>query len=139
MLPRRTPMYYNYDLNKKREKTDRTINTQSIQKYTFINRNSIHMRDRKKIVTCYPKQHIVVLSQLIRVKSWLSSPSDKSLTKKCHNIIYKRRLSVWICRPTKKRHTKSFKYHLLSNLKLFTSNPNSQVVTTRIIRMSREI
>ena len=130
MLPRLAPMYCNYSLNKRRWKTYRTISTKSIQKYTSINRNSMHMRDWKEIVTCYPKQHVVVLFQLTRFKSWFSSPSNRSSIKKCHNIINMKRLSAWICRSTDKRHTKSFRYYLLSNLKLFTLNPSSQNVTT---------
>ena len=55
MLSRLIPMYCNDGLNKKGWKRDRTISTKSIQKYTSINRNSMHMRDRKDIVTCYPK------------------------------------------------------------------------------------
>ena len=54
-------MYYNDGLNKKRWKINRTISTKNIQKYTSINKNSMHMRDRKDIVTYYPKQHVIVL------------------------------------------------------------------------------
>ena len=60
MLPTFTPMYCNNGLNKKRWKINRTISTKNIQKYTSINKNSMHMRDRKDIVTCYPKQHVIV-------------------------------------------------------------------------------
>ena len=62
MLSRLIPMYYKDGLNKNRWKIDGTINTTSMHKYTSINRNNMHMRDRKDIVTCYPKQHVIVLS-----------------------------------------------------------------------------
>ena len=97
------------------------------------------MRYRKDIVKCYPKQHVIELGSLTRVKSWFITPSDSSSTKKCHDIINKRSLSVWICRSTNNRYMKSFKHYLLSYLKFFTSNPSSQVMTTEIIIMSREI
>ena len=61
-LPRLTPMYCNDGLTKKRWKINRTISTKNKQKYTSINKNSMHMRDRKDIVTCYPKQHVIVPS-----------------------------------------------------------------------------
>ena len=125
MLPRLTPMYCNDGLNKKRWNVERTISTESIQKYTSINRNSMHMRDRKDIVTCYPKQHVIVLGQLVRVKSRLGSPSDRSSTKKHHDIISNRRVNVWIGRSTDKRLTKSLRYYFLSYPKLFTLNPRS--------------
>ena len=139
MLPRLAPMRLNNGLNEKKRKTNRTISTKGIHKCTSINKNIIQMGYRKDIVTCYPKQHVIELGLLTRVKPWFITPSDSSSTKKCHDIINRRSLSVWICRSTNNRYMRSFKHYLFSYPKFFTSNPSSQVMTTEIIRMSREI
>ena len=50
MLPRLTPMSFYDGLDKKKMEN------------TPVHWNSVHMSDRKKTVTCYPKQHVVELS-----------------------------------------------------------------------------
>ena len=125
-------------LNEMREKTHRTISKKCIQD-TFIYRNGLNIRDREDVMTWYPKEEIVKLSKLTWVYFWVRSPSIWSSTKKRHHIIYRKRLSVWKGRSMNKTYMKSIRYYFLSNLKFFTSNPSSQVMTTWIIIINSEI
>ena len=52
-------MHLNNVLNEKRRKTNGTISDEGIQKDTPIYRNSMHMGDRKDVVTHYPKENII--------------------------------------------------------------------------------
>ena len=139
MCSRFTSKDLNNGLNETRGKTHRTISKKCIKKDTFNYRNGVNMRDREDVMTCYLKEKIVKLSKLTWVYFWVRSPSNWSSTKKRHRIIYRNRLSVWKGRSTNKTYVKSIRYYFLSNLKFFTCNPSSQVMTTCIIRMNREI
>ena len=59
-----TPIHLNNSLNKKERKTHGPICDKSIQKSTSIQRDGVNVRDRKDVMTSYPKEKIVNLSQL---------------------------------------------------------------------------
>ena len=63
------PMCFYDGLNEERGKIDRTIGIKSIHKNTSIYENSVYMGDREDVITCYPKEHIMILSYLMRMNS----------------------------------------------------------------------
>ena len=66
------------------------------------------MRDRENVVTSYPKEDIIKLSQLIGPNNSVRTPSDRSSIKEIYNIINTRRPRVWISRCTNYRYIQSF-------------------------------
>ena len=64
MHHRRTPTCLNNGLNEKRRKTNGAISNKSIQKDTPFYWNSMDMRDRKNVMTSYPKEDVIKLNEL---------------------------------------------------------------------------
>ena len=59
-----TPIHLSNGLNKKRRKTHGPICAKGIQKSTSVQMNGMNVRDRKDVMTSYPKEKIVKLNQL---------------------------------------------------------------------------
>ena len=139
MFLRFAPMCFYGGLNEERRKTSRTIITNSIDKNTSINRISVYIGNRKEIMNCNPKHHVMKLSWFTRVNSRFFTPCDRFAIEKCHHIINRWRIIIWIGRITNKRYMKSLGYYFLSYPKILTSNPSRQNMTTRIIKLNKEI
>ena len=58
------PTHLHNGFNEKGRKTNGTIGDEGVKKETPIYRDCINMRDRKNVVTSYPKEDIIQLSQL---------------------------------------------------------------------------
>lgn len=61
---RSTYICLNNGLNEKRRKTNGAISKGSIQKDTPSYRNTMDMRDRKYVMTSYPKEDVIKLNEL---------------------------------------------------------------------------
>ena len=59
-----TPIHLNNGLNKKGRKTHGPICDKGTLKSTSVQRNDANVRDMKDVMTSYPKEKIVKLSQL---------------------------------------------------------------------------
>ena len=59
-----TPIHLNNGLNKKGRKTHGPIYDKGTLKSTSVQRNDANVRDMKDVMTSYPKEKIVKLSQL---------------------------------------------------------------------------
>ena len=58
------PTHLHNDFNEKGWKTNGTIGDEGVKKEKPIHRDCMDMRDRENVVTSYPKEYIIKLSQL---------------------------------------------------------------------------
>ena len=58
------PTHLHNDFNEKGWKTNGTIGDKGVKKETHIHRDCMDMRDRENVVTSYPEEDIIKLSQL---------------------------------------------------------------------------
>ena len=81
MSSRTTPMNLNQRMNEKIRKTNRSVCDKSIQKCTFLNRNSMQMRDGPDRIARNPKKKIMNLNQLMRSDLRVRTPLDRRSSK----------------------------------------------------------
>ena len=107
----------------------------SIRYYFLCNLKFFTSNPNSQVMTTW----IIRMNREISIE--FSNQSGRGGTKLEHkdNQFLDCRLTAWKGRSTNMRDIKSIRYYFLSNLKFFTSNPSSQVMTTWIIRMNREI
>ena len=58
------PTHLHIGFNKKGRKTNGSIGDEGVKKETLVYRDCMDMRDRENVVTSYPEEDIIKLSQL---------------------------------------------------------------------------
>ena len=71
------PTHHHYGFNEKGRKTNGTIGDKGVKKETPVYRDCMDMRDRENVVTSYPKEDIIKLSQLTDPNTSVRTPSDR--------------------------------------------------------------
>ena len=70
------PTHLHNGFNEKGRKTNGTIGDDGVKKETPLYRDCMDMRDRKNVVTSYPKEDIIQLNQLTLANTSVRTPSD---------------------------------------------------------------
>ena len=131
MRKRTTLMNLNQRSNTKMRKTHRSVCDKGIQKWTFLYRNSMQMRDGPDQMARNPKKEIMNLSQLSRDDPRIRTPLDRSPSKIWHDVIKRRRLIVKINRMLDLKHPKSRGHYHGSNGVLFTPYPTLHILSVK--------
>ena len=132
-------MKLNKFANEKSGKTHRSINDESVQERSSINRDSMKMRYKPNTMTRNPEKQIIELSKLMRGDMRINTPTNGSTSDERHDVIKVRSLCVRVHKLLYQRYTKSRGHYLKSNDILFTPYSTLHKLNVGIIGVDREV
>ena len=139
MCCRATPMNLNQESNKKSRKTYRSISHKGLQKFTFLNRNGVQVRDGLDRMTRNLKKQIIELSKLMRGDTRISTPLNGSTSDEWHDVVKRKGLIIRTDRLLYQRYTKSRGHYLRSNDILFSPYPTIHKLNVGWSGVDREV